>query len=120
MSSTSRSTSTSRNASGSSPMALRISAWSSSLSSMSSAPGGAEDMLLRLEDQALIRKAMGELPDAFREVLVLREVEDMAYRDIAELTGVPIGTVMSRLARARGLLGEKVRRMSEEAADGPR
>jgi RNA polymerase sigma-70 factor (ECF subfamily) len=83
-----------------------------------SAPPRAEDMLLRLEDQALIRRAMDELPEAFREVLVLREVEDMAYRDIAEVTGVPIGTVMSRLARARGLLGEKVRRMSEEAADG--
>ncbi|HVG90769.1 MAG TPA: sigma-70 family RNA polymerase sigma factor, partial [Alphaproteobacteria bacterium] len=41
------------------------------------------------------------LPNEFREVLVLREMEDMSYREIAEVTGVPIGTVMSRLARAR-------------------
>jgi RNA polymerase sigma-70 factor (ECF subfamily) len=43
------------------------------------------------------------LPEEFREVLVLREMEDMSYREIAEITGVPIGTVMSRLARARAL-----------------
>jgi RNA polymerase sigma-70 factor (ECF subfamily) len=44
------------------------------------------------------------LPEEFREVLILREMEDMAYRDIADVTGSPIGTVMSRLARARALL----------------
>ena len=44
------------------------------------------------------------LPDEYREVLLLREMEDMSYRDIAEVTGTPIGTVMSRLARARALL----------------
>jgi RNA polymerase sigma factor (sigma-70 family) len=44
------------------------------------------------------------LPAEFREVLVLREMEDMSYRDIAQVTGAPIGTVMSRLARARALL----------------
>ena len=41
------------------------------------------------------------LPEEFREVLILREMEDMSYREIAEITGAPIGTVMSRLARAR-------------------
>ena len=44
------------------------------------------------------------LPNEFREVLVLREMEDMSYRKIAEITGAPIGTVMSRLARGRALL----------------
>lgn len=44
------------------------------------------------------------LPAEYREVLVLREMEDMSYRDIAQVTGAPIGTVMSRLARARALL----------------
>jgi RNA polymerase sigma-70 factor (ECF subfamily) len=83
-------------------------------------PPDAEAIVLRLEDQALIQKAMRELPEAFREVLVLREVEDMAYRDIARVIEAPIGTVMSRLARARGLLGDHVRRMQKEAADGPR
>ncbi len=88
-------------------------------------PAGPEIRLLRLEDGALIRRAMGTLPDEFREVLVLREVEDMAYRDLAETVGVPIGTVMSRLSRARKLLGERVRRLSQESSrkesgDGPR
>ena len=47
------------------------------------------------------------LPPEFREVLVLREMEDLSYRDIAQATGTPIGTVMSRLARARALLKER-------------
>jgi len=47
------------------------------------------------------------LPNEFREVLILREMEDLSYREIAEVTGVPIGTVMSRLARARALLKKK-------------
>jgi RNA polymerase sigma-70 factor (ECF subfamily) len=63
---------------------------------------------------------MERLPDEFREVLVLREVEDMSYRDLAEVTGAPIGTVMSRLSRARRMLGEHVRRLSEEAGHGSR
>src|SRR5689334_15440500 len=49
-------------------------------------------------------KVIAELPEEFREVLILREMEDMSYRDIAQTTGTPIGTVMSRLARARALL----------------
>jgi RNA polymerase sigma-70 factor (ECF subfamily) len=47
------------------------------------------------------------LPNEFREVLVLREMEDMSYREIAEITRVPIGTVMSRLARGRAMLRER-------------
>lgn len=47
------------------------------------------------------------LPNEFREVLILREMEDLSYREIAEAIGVPIGTVMSRLARARALLKAK-------------
>jgi RNA polymerase sigma-70 factor (ECF subfamily) len=46
------------------------------------------------------------LPEEFREVLILREMEDLSYREIAEITGTPIGTVMSRLARARAILRE--------------
>lgn len=46
------------------------------------------------------------LPEEFREVLILREMEDFSYREIAEITGTPIGTVMSRLARARAMLRE--------------
>ena len=44
------------------------------------------------------------LPDQFRETIVLREINDLSYSEIAEIVGVPIGTVMSRLARARSML----------------
>ena len=47
-----------------------------------------------------------DLPEPFRETLVLREMEDMSYKEIALLTGTPIGTVMSRLARARQMLSD--------------
>jgi RNA polymerase sigma-70 factor (ECF subfamily) len=50
---------------------------------------------------------LATLPVEFREVLVLREMEDMSYREIAETVGAPIGTVMSRLARARALLKDR-------------
>jgi RNA polymerase sigma-70 factor (ECF subfamily) len=50
---------------------------------------------------------MALLPDEFREVLILREMEELSYREIAETIGIPIGTVMSRLARARAMLKEK-------------
>jgi RNA polymerase sigma factor (sigma-70 family) len=51
-----------------------------------------------------VRKAMASLPARFREILVLREIHDLDYRTIAEVAAMPIGTVMSRLARARRLL----------------
>ncbi|HZZ90628.1 MAG TPA: sigma-70 family RNA polymerase sigma factor [Caulobacteraceae bacterium] len=68
----------------------------------------AEDSLIRQGDVAALRRAVAELPEPFREALVLREFEEMSYRDIAEVTGVPMGTVMSRLARARRMLGERM------------
>ena len=52
---------------------------------------------------------MCALPDPFRETLVLRELQEMSYREIAEITAAPIGTVMSRLARARSLLVQALR-----------
>ena len=57
-------------------------------------------------DADTVQRLIAQLPDAFREVLVLREINDLSYRDIAEVTGAPVGTVMSRLARARALLRE--------------
>jgi RNA polymerase sigma-70 factor (ECF subfamily) len=59
---------------------------------------------VRNADRAQIDHAIAALPVAFREVLVLRELEDLSYHDIAHVAGIPVGTVMSRLARARGLL----------------
>jgi RNA polymerase sigma-70 factor (ECF subfamily) len=61
-----------------------------------------------------LNETMALLPDEFREVLILREIEDLSYREIAEVTKIPIGTVMSRLARARAMLKEKW--MAEEHA----
>ncbi len=63
--------------------------------------GTPESLLIQNEDNNAIRAAVEGLPHLFKEVLVLRDIEDMSYRDIAEITGAPIGTVMSRLARAR-------------------
>jgi RNA polymerase sigma-70 factor, ECF subfamily len=64
----------------------------------------AEDMLIGAGRQALVKQALAELAPIFREAIVLREIEALSYREIADVTGVPIGTVMSRLARARGEL----------------
>jgi RNA polymerase sigma-70 factor (ECF subfamily) len=63
-----------------------------------------ETILIQNADRALLNRLIGELPLPFREVLVLRELEDLSYKDIAEVAAVPIGTVMSRLSRARRLL----------------
>jgi len=60
--------------------------------------------VLRRHDAKTIRDLVAALPAAFREVIVLREIEDLSYREIADVVGVPVGTVMSRLARARALL----------------
>jgi RNA polymerase sigma factor (sigma-70 family) len=63
-----------------------------------------EETALLKADAEEIEKALAQLPTQFREVIVLREINQMNYRDIAEITNVPIGTVMSRLSRARQLL----------------
>lgn len=59
---------------------------------------------MRNADRLQINRAISDLPIAYREVLVLRELEDLSYKDIARIADIPIGTVMSRLARARRLL----------------
>jgi RNA polymerase sigma factor (sigma-70 family) len=60
-----------------------------------------EEVVLHIDTSALVRKALEKLPRNFREVLVLRELEGLSYREIATITGVPEGTVMSSLSRAR-------------------
>jgi RNA polymerase sigma factor (sigma-70 family) len=66
-----------------------------------SQPRDPESLLLESIDSQALGRLMEHLPAEYREVLLLREVEDLAYKEIAEVTGVPIGTVMSRLSRAR-------------------
>jgi RNA polymerase sigma factor (sigma-70 family) len=61
-------------------------------------------VLLQKENKQVIREAVEELPVDLREVIVLRELEGMSYKEIAAVAAIPMGTVMSRLARARGRL----------------
>jgi RNA polymerase sigma-70 factor (ECF subfamily) len=68
--------------------------------------------------RALITRSLKALPVEFRETLVLREIEDLSYREIADVLGVPIGTVMSRLARGRALLQQALAPPSKESAHG--
>jgi len=63
-----------------------------------------ETEVLHQRDAQTIRRLVAELPDQFREAIVLREINDLSYREIADVVGVPVGTVMSRLARARSML----------------
>jgi RNA polymerase sigma-70 factor (ECF subfamily) len=63
-----------------------------------------ESEMLRQLNAQTVRGLVAALPEAFREVIVLREINDLSYGDIAEIVGAPVGTVMSRLARARSLL----------------
>ena len=60
-----------------------------------------ETELLLAERTELVRKSLARLPEEFREVLVLRELEQLSYREIANIAGIPVGTVMSRLSRGR-------------------
>ncbi len=67
-----------------------------------------EARMLAAADQALLQASLDALPAVYREVLVLREIEELSYKEISEIADVPIGTVMSRLARARALLQSRL------------
>jgi RNA polymerase sigma-70 factor (ECF subfamily) len=75
-----------------------------------------EAALLQKASVEMVREALEELPEVFREVAVLRELEGFSYKDIAAITGTPMGTVMSRLTRARARLEQCLRqRLGEES-----
>jgi RNA polymerase sigma-70 factor (ECF subfamily) len=76
---------------------------------------GPEALAARELDRRLLNEAIAVLPVQFREVLVLRELEDLSYKDIARVIDAPIGTVMSRLARARRLLADSMRVITRAA-----
>jgi len=71
-----------------------------------------ETALLSRADAEEVRTEIAALPAPFKEVIVLRELNDLSYREIAEITGSPLGTVMSRLARAREMLMHRLGRAS--------
>jgi len=70
----------------------------------SEAESSPESNVLGRLDGETVRRLIAELPDQFRETIVLREINELSYREIADVVGVPVGTVMSRLARGRALL----------------
>jgi RNA polymerase sigma factor (sigma-70 family) len=78
--------------------------------------GNPVDELLQQKDaRRLINGALEQLPAEFREVIVLRELEDLSYKEIAAVADIPIGTVMSRLARARKLLLQHLQHLRQES-----
>ena len=76
-----------------------------------------EALLMRSADSQLLRQALEELPVKFREVLVLRELEGLSYSEIAEVSNIPLGTVMSSLSRARERLRQSLTGLLKK--DGP-
>jgi RNA polymerase sigma-70 factor, ECF subfamily len=77
-----------------------------------------ESILVQRSDWQLMQQALEQLPVAFREVLVLCEVEEMSYQEIAATLAIPMGTVMSRLSRARRALRAGVVKMQSVGAQG--
>jgi RNA polymerase sigma-70 factor (ECF subfamily) len=73
-----------------------------------------EAALLRGATRDMLRRAIDQLPPEFREVIILRELEGLSYREIGDVVGVPAGTVMSRLARARERLQRALRAEDRE------
>lgn len=82
-------------------------------------PDTPETILIERSNRELMQSAIANLPVHFREILLLCEVEEMSYQEIAEALSIPIGTVMSRLSRARKMLRENVRQnLKGERSDG--
>jgi RNA polymerase sigma-70 factor (ECF subfamily) len=86
------------------PIAIDEEGGSGALFELPSADDDPEASLMKLRDRRQIRRLIARLPVELRETLVLRELEELSYKEIAEVTQTPIGTVMSRLWRARRLL----------------
>jgi RNA polymerase sigma-70 factor (ECF subfamily) len=87
---------------------------------MVSAAPGPESVSMRRDEERSVERLLGDLPPEHREVLILREIEELDYREIAAVTEVPIGTVMSRLARARTALKARWLSKTEEERDAVR
>jgi RNA polymerase sigma factor (sigma-70 family) len=77
---------------------------------------GADALAIQSSERAALNRAVASLPTEFREVIVLRELHELSYKEISTVTGVPIGTVMSRLARARKRLASSLGLQVREAS----
>ena len=75
-----------------------------------------EVIVLQSAQRKLVNQALEELPVRYREVLVMRELEELTYKEIAQVAGIPIGTVMSRLARGRDLLKTAIEKRVRRAS----
>ena len=75
-----------------------------------------EVIVLLSAQRKLVNQALEELPVGYREVLVMRELEELTYKEIAQVAGIPIGTVMSRLARGRDLLKRAIEKRERRAS----
>jgi RNA polymerase sigma factor (sigma-70 family) len=67
-----------------------------------------EKLVTAMQNAQRLHQSLDTLPEIFREVIILKEMEEFSYKEIAGITGVPIGTVMSRLARGRGMLRKEL------------
>jgi len=76
----------------------------------------ADTLAIEGSERVRLERAVSTLPTEFREVIVLREIEELSYKEISEVVGVPIGTVMSRLARARKRLASALGLSVQEAS----
>ena len=83
------------------------------ISSVPSDEDTPEAKLVRKGEAQTVRLILNAMPRPFREILVLREIEELSYHQISDITALPIGTVMSRLARARNSFGDAWRRETE-------
>jgi RNA polymerase sigma-70 factor, ECF subfamily len=77
-----------------------------------------EAILARQDDVRLVDLALSQLPVGYREVVVLRDIEDLSYKEIAAVSGLPIGTVMSRLSRGRKLLVTRLSQLRDGGSHG--
>jgi len=75
-----------------------------------------ETALLPAERSELVKKSLAQLPAEYREILILREMEQLSYREIADIAGIPLGTVMSRISRARQQLQRTLLDLRNEGA----
>ena len=76
--------------------------------------GDPQSLMLQNANKELLNRGIEALPLEFREILIMRELEDLSYKEIATVAGIPIGTVMSRLARARNMLRASLKQIMQE------